>query len=118
MDLMGVDDVSFVLGVFLSPFVVTAVLTAVLATRSARRSKVAASVLSVVVVGSLAVYWWAWGPAFDAADAGREPSPRIDLTLDVAIWTSAVTTTLLLALGAAVVIRSRWRGSRLVTAAR
>jgi biotin transporter BioY len=118
MDLMTVDDVSFVLGVFLSPFVVTAVLTAVLATRSTRRERVVASVLSVVVVGSLAVYWWAWGPAFDAADAaGREPSPRIELTLDAAIWTSAVATTLLLALGAAVVIRSR-RALRLVAGAR
>ncbi|MCW2839086.1 MAG: hypothetical protein JWR55_569 [Aeromicrobium sp.] len=109
---MTVDDVPFVLGVFLGPFVVTVVLTAVLATRSARREKVAASVLSAVVVGSLAVYWWAWGPAFDAADAGREPSPRVDLTLDMAIWVSAAATTLLLALGAVLVIKSPWRGSR------
>ncbi|KQX73787.1 hypothetical protein [Aeromicrobium sp. Root472D3] len=109
MDLMDVSDTAFVVGVLVAPLVAVLMFAAVVATRRSARVVALTSVLSAAVVGSLFVYWWLWGAAFDAVDAGREVSSTVDRTMGVAVGVSAVSAVLLATLGVAVVATSRRR---------
>ncbi|MBD8606872.1 hypothetical protein IFT73_08405 [Aeromicrobium sp. CFBP 8757] len=109
MDLTGVTDAVFVVGVLVAPLVVVLVFTGVVATRRSARAVALTSVLSAAVVGSLFVYWWLWGAAFDAVDAGREVSSAVDRTMSIAVGVSAVSTVLLATPGVAVATTSRRR---------
>lgn len=76
---MTVGDVPFVSGPFFGPFISAAILAVVFASKRPTRFVVAAAVLTGMVWASAAVYWLAWGPMFEAADAGTPPPHAAEL---------------------------------------
>jgi hypothetical protein len=107
VDIMALQDVSFVFGIFIAPLIAVACFTAVLATGQSGRAIAAVSVLSALVTACFVTYWALWGSAFDEVDAGREVPQALDNGMSFAIGVSAVAGALLLVLGAVLAALSR-----------